>query len=38
MSDETKVTTEESVAIYNATNAIFLGLLKVMKVMQCGVR
>ncbi|WP_417358543.1 MULTISPECIES: hypothetical protein [Gammaproteobacteria] len=28
MIDETKVTTEESVAIYNATNDIFLGLLK----------
>lgn len=28
MIDETKVTTEDSVAIYNATNAIFLGLLK----------
>ncbi|RBI67359.1 hypothetical protein DQ400_09440 [Vreelandella sulfidaeris] len=28
MIDETKVTTEEYVAIYNATNAIFLGLLK----------
>lgn len=28
MIDETKMTTEESVAIYNATNAIFLGLLK----------
>ena len=28
MIDETKVTTENSVAIYNATNAIFLGLLK----------
>ena len=28
MIDETKVTTEDSVAIYNATNAIFLGLLQ----------
>lgn len=28
MIDETKVTTEDSVAIYDATNAIFLGLLK----------
>lgn len=28
MIDKTKVTTEDSVAIYNATNAIFLGLLK----------
>lgn len=28
MIDATKVTTEESVAIYNATNDIFLGLLK----------
>ena len=28
MIDKTKVTSEESVAIYNATNAIILGLLK----------
>lgn len=28
MIDETKMTTEDSVAIYNATSAIFLGLLK----------
>ena len=28
MIDETKVTTEKSVATYQATNAIFLGLLK----------
>ncbi len=28
MIDETKVTTEKSVEIYNATNDIFLGLLK----------
>ena len=28
MIDETKVTTEKFVAIYQATNAIFLGLLK----------
>ncbi|WP_417447945.1 hypothetical protein [Idiomarina abyssalis] len=28
MMDENKVTTENSVAIYNATNDIFLGLLK----------